>query len=107
MKPLFTIHEGEFLVGDYINRKLGRKFDVWVPTKDTGVDLLEAAYEWQSDPVGQLRHPHQASGRQGIRDRCVTEAAGSPALPVSCDRPYLTRGRRWTCSTRLRSNTYS
>jgi hypothetical protein len=40
MKPLFTIHEGEFLVGDYINRKLGRKYDVWVPTKDSGVDLL-------------------------------------------------------------------
>jgi hypothetical protein len=40
MKPLFTVHEGEFLVGDYINRKLGRTFDVWVPTKDAGVDLL-------------------------------------------------------------------
>ena len=40
MKPLFTIHEGEFLVGDYINRKLGQKYDVWVPTKDSGVDLL-------------------------------------------------------------------
>jgi len=40
MKPLFTVHEGEFLVGDYINRKLGRKFDVWVPSKDSGVDLL-------------------------------------------------------------------
>src|SRR5439155_11800248 len=40
MKPLFTIHEGEFLVGDRINRRLGHKFDVWVPTKDTGVDLL-------------------------------------------------------------------
>ena len=23
MKPLFTIHEGEFLVGDHINRRLG------------------------------------------------------------------------------------
>lgn len=40
MKPIFTVHEGEFLVGDHINRKLGRKYDVWVPTKDTGVDLL-------------------------------------------------------------------
>lgn len=40
MKPLFTIHEGEFLVGDHINRRLGRKYDVWVPTKDSGVDLL-------------------------------------------------------------------
>lgn len=40
MKPLFTIHEGEFLVGDHINRQLGHKYEVWVPTKDSGVDLL-------------------------------------------------------------------
>ncbi|CAG0957321.1 hypothetical protein PLCT2_00550 [Planctomycetaceae bacterium] len=40
LKPLFTIHEGEFLVGDHISRMPGRKFDVWVPTKDRGVDLL-------------------------------------------------------------------
>jgi hypothetical protein len=40
MKPIFTIHEGEFLVGDFINRNLGHKYDVWVPTKDSGVDLL-------------------------------------------------------------------
>ena len=26
MKPLFTIHEGEFLVGDHINRKFGTRF---------------------------------------------------------------------------------
>ena len=40
MQPMFTIHIGEFLVGEYINRKLGKEFEVWVPTKDTGVDLL-------------------------------------------------------------------
>lgn len=42
MKPIFTIHEGEFLVGDYINRhrQFGHKYNVWVPTKDSGVDLL-------------------------------------------------------------------
>ena len=40
MKPMFTVHEGEFLVGDYINQELGKKYEVWVPTKDTGVDLL-------------------------------------------------------------------
>ena len=40
MKPIFTIHEGEFLAGDKINRTFGRKYDVWVPTKDHGVDLL-------------------------------------------------------------------
>ncbi len=51
MKPIFTIHEGEFLVGDYINRKLGRKFDVWVPAKDTGVDLLVTSKRRKGKPV--------------------------------------------------------
>jgi hypothetical protein len=40
MEPMFTIHAGEFLVGDYINRNLSRKHDVWIPSKDTGIDLL-------------------------------------------------------------------
>lgn len=39
MKPLFTIHAGEFLVGCEIERKF-RHVNVWVPAKDTGVDLL-------------------------------------------------------------------
>lgn len=39
MKPLFTIHAGEFVVGDYIERMF-RRVNVWVPAKDTGVDLL-------------------------------------------------------------------
>lgn len=51
MKPLFTIHEGEFLVGDYIHRKLGRKYDVWVPTKDTGMDLLVTHKRHRGKPV--------------------------------------------------------
>ena len=39
MKPLFTIHAGEFLAADYIERKF-RNVNVWVPAKDTGLDLL-------------------------------------------------------------------
>lgn len=39
MKPLFTIHAGEFVVGDFIGRNF-REVNVWVPTKDTGIDLL-------------------------------------------------------------------
>lgn len=52
MKPLFTIHEGEFLVGDHINRRLGKQFDVWVPTRDTGVDLLVTSKKRQGKSVG-------------------------------------------------------
>jgi hypothetical protein len=39
MRPLFTVHVGELLFGQYIERKFRNK-NVWVPAKDTGVDLL-------------------------------------------------------------------
>ncbi len=39
MKSLFTIHAGEYLVGSYIEEKL-KKFNVWVSSKDSGIDLL-------------------------------------------------------------------
>lgn len=51
MKPLFTVHEGEFLVGDYINRNHGKKYEVWVPTKDEGVDLLVTRRKGKQRPV--------------------------------------------------------
>lgn len=40
MKPLFTIHEGEFLVGAYLDSKYRKLCNVWLPSKDTGIDLL-------------------------------------------------------------------
>lgn len=39
MKPLFTVHAGEYLVGEYIERNF-RSCNVWLPSKDTGIDLL-------------------------------------------------------------------
>jgi hypothetical protein len=39
MKPLFTVHAGEYLLGSHIERNI-RGVNVWVPTRDTGVDLL-------------------------------------------------------------------
>jgi hypothetical protein len=39
MQPLFTIHAGEYLVADHIERTF-RNTRVWIPTKDTGIDLL-------------------------------------------------------------------
>jgi len=39
MKPLFTIHAGEYLVGDYIERTFP-SWNVWLPSTDTGIDLL-------------------------------------------------------------------
>jgi hypothetical protein len=39
MKPLFTVHAGEFLVGCEIERRFPH-LNLWIPAKDTGVDLL-------------------------------------------------------------------
>lgn len=42
MKPIFTIHAGEFLVGNTLEglSTTNKPVKVWLPTKDTGVDLL-------------------------------------------------------------------
>jgi len=39
MRPIFTIHAGEYLVASHIESSF-RRLNVWVPSKDTGVDLL-------------------------------------------------------------------
>jgi len=39
MRALFTVHAGEYLVGAHIERTYPR-WNVWLPSKDTGVDLL-------------------------------------------------------------------
>jgi len=39
MKPLFTVHAGEYLVGSYIEEHY-KQARVWIPSRDTGVDLL-------------------------------------------------------------------
>lgn len=39
MRPIFTIHAGEFLVGEHIEQNY-RELNVWIPSKDTGIDFL-------------------------------------------------------------------
>lgn len=39
MRPLFTIHAGEFVVGELLHKKFP-DLNIWIPAKDTGVDLL-------------------------------------------------------------------
>ena len=39
MKPLFTIHAGEFLVASYVEQRF-KDYLVWLPSRDLGVDLL-------------------------------------------------------------------
>lgn len=46
MRPLFTIHAGEYLVGLELEKQIKSrtegtpKYDLWIPSKDTGIDLL-------------------------------------------------------------------
>ena len=39
MRPIFTIHAGEYLVATQIERAFP-KLQIWIPSRDTGVDLL-------------------------------------------------------------------
>jgi len=39
MQPMFTIHAGEYLVGSHIEKN-HKGVNVWLPSKDTGIDLL-------------------------------------------------------------------
>jgi hypothetical protein len=39
MRCLFTVHAGEYLVGSEIEKRI-RQVDVWLPSKDRGIDLL-------------------------------------------------------------------
>jgi hypothetical protein len=39
MKPIFTIHAGEYLVASEIEKNF-RGINIWLPSKDTGIDLL-------------------------------------------------------------------
>jgi hypothetical protein len=39
MKPLFTVHGGEYIVGSHIEQNY-RRINVWIPSRDTGIDLL-------------------------------------------------------------------
>ncbi|MBT3276085.1 MAG: hypothetical protein HN368_23255 [Spirochaetales bacterium] len=39
MTPIFTIHAGEYLVGSFIEKTF-KNLNVWIPSKDTGIDLL-------------------------------------------------------------------
>lgn len=39
MKPLFTVHTGEYLVASFLENRF-KGVNVWIPSRDTGIDLL-------------------------------------------------------------------
>ncbi len=56
MKPLFTIHAGEFLVASYIEQQF-RDYLVWVPSRDSGVDLLLTDHDCKTAVSNQVKFP--------------------------------------------------
>jgi hypothetical protein len=68
MKPLFTVHVGEYLVGSYIEQHFKRA-NVWIPSRDTGVDLM-------------------VSDRQGRRTVSVQVKFGKDFLPTHMAREF-------------------
>jgi len=39
MRSIFTVHAGEFILGEHLERTF-KGLNIWVPAKDTGIDLL-------------------------------------------------------------------
>lgn len=39
MRPIFTIHAGEYLFGSYLEKNF-KELNIWIPSRDTGIDLL-------------------------------------------------------------------
>jgi len=39
MRPIFSVHAGEYLVGTHIEENY-KNLNLWIPAKDTGIDLL-------------------------------------------------------------------
>jgi hypothetical protein len=46
MRPIFSIHAGEYLVGNYLEAKY-KKIRLWIPSKDTDLDLLITSADCQ------------------------------------------------------------
>ena len=68
MKPLFTIHAGEFVVGDFIEGKFSG-VNLWVPTRDTGIDLLVTDSKNQKAVSLQVKFSRDYSARHIFQKR--------------------------------------
>jgi len=70
MRPLFTIHAGEYLVGSHVERHY-KNAHVWVPSRDTGVDLLVSDHRNHRTVSIQVKfskdYPQDPSIRRSLR----------------------------------------
>ena len=58
MKTIFTIHAGEFLVGETLEKLSidNNKLKIWIPSKDTGIDLLVSNFEMSQFTSIQVKY---------------------------------------------------
>ena len=65
MRPIFTVHAGEYLVGCEIETRFPLR-RVWIPSKDTGIDLLVTDKHCQNQVSLQVKFSkdHLASGKE-------------------------------------------
>lgn len=62
MKPIFTVHAGEYLVGSEIEEQFP-DLRVWVPSKDTGIDLLVTTAECRNPVSVQVKFSKDFLGK--------------------------------------------
>ena len=89
MRPLFTVHAGEYLVGRELEEKFSN-LEVWIPSRDTGVDLLVTDKLQKTVARLQVKFSkdHLASGKEAR----ATEAIKSGGW-WSFDREKLAQSR--------------
>lgn len=65
MRPIFTVHAGEYLVASEIENKFDG-LQVWIPSKDSGIDLLITDQSQRKIESLQVKFSkdHLASGKE-------------------------------------------
>ena len=82
MRPIFTIHAGEYLVATEIERAFPQ-LQIWIPSKDTGVDLLVTDRQQTKVASLQVKFSKDYLG-----------AAGSPPSPAVASTGWWTFQRQ-------------
>jgi hypothetical protein len=93
MRPIFTIHAGEYLVATEIEKKF-RDLRVWIPSKDIGIDLLVTDESQNKVASLQVKFSKTTSQRWGKpQDHLgLSRADGGHSGAISWRRHPLTIG---------------
>lgn len=65
MRTLFTIHAGEYLVGSELEKRF-KKYSVWIPSRDVGIDLLLANKSLKKSLSIQVKFSRDFSTEQKV-----------------------------------------